>query len=597
VSGLATLKAAWPILRRAIASGQIFRPDCELVEPAPDVIPRYDVKIPMREGFTLTANIFESRQRQAEGRPSPVVMCAHPYDNHLLPALKRTPLGGPPKQYRLLPQSGKTPSFSTLTSWESPDPNFWVPAGYTVVNLNLPGFANSGGPASIVSAHQGACFREAIEWVGAQDWCTGGVGLCGVSFLCISQYLAAAAPDEEVLPAALKCIIPWEGLSDIYQDVACRGGVPDRGFLNFWWHTEVKGSLNIPLAEFLSVEEGTPPDILKLHPTYDEYWKAKVPPLESITVPMLLCASFSDHELHTMGSFRAYEKARSHHKWLYTHRSGKWSEYYSPDSLALQRDFMDHFLKGETTRFAELPAARIEVRSDRETVKDVRWEESWPPAPTEYRPYYLRGNTRLSSEPDAAPNKISYDGASGQAEFDLTFEEETEITGYMKLKLWVEARGIHEKDPTPVDMILCCFVDKLDQAGRSVRFYGAAGQDQDMVTRGYGRAARRALDPIRSQPHLPVLLNEEDAWLEPGKIVPLEIAFCPSATHFEKGETLRLIIAGRDIVYGPIFKKDTTANHGLHMLHFGSEFDAHLLVPFTGQNSDLGLGPATASSS
>src|SRR6476659_4432660 len=68
----------------------------------------------------------------------PVVMCAHPYDNGKIPARGTTPFGGPPVQYRIIPQVGR-PRFSTLTSWEAPDPDFWVRAGYAVVNLNLPG--------------------------------------------------------------------------------------------------------------------------------------------------------------------------------------------------------------------------------------------------------------------------------------------------------------------------------------------------------------------------------------------------------------------------------------------------------------------------
>jgi predicted acyl esterase len=93
-------------------------------------------------------------------------MYAHPYDNHLVPALGKTPFGGPPQQYRLIPQEGK-PQFSTQTSWEAPDPNFWVPAGYAVVNVNLPGFANSGGRPSLGGAEQVEAFAEAIDWIGA----------------------------------------------------------------------------------------------------------------------------------------------------------------------------------------------------------------------------------------------------------------------------------------------------------------------------------------------------------------------------------------------------------------------------------------------
>lgn len=572
-----TLKAAWPVLKGALRRGQVFRPQCDLKQPDADVEAQYDMAVPLSDGTVLTANVFASCTRRQAGERDPVVMCAHPYDNGKLPTLRRTPLGGAPLQYRLLPQSGGRPTFSTLTSWESPDPNIWVPAGYTIVNLNLPGFASSGGPASIMSDHQGAAFREAIAWIGAQDWCDGNVGLNGVSFLCISQYLAAATRDDKPVPEALKCIIPWEGLSDIYRDVACRGGVPDRGFLNFWWHTEVNETLNVPLTQFLEVEEGIPPDILDLHPNYDAYWKAKVPALENITVPMLQCASFSDHELHTFGSFRAFELAQSTKKWLYTHRSGKWTEYYKPDCLALQRAFMDQFLKGELTQFADLPSARIEVRSDRDTVTDVRWEPSWPPERTRYTAFYLSVDRRLAPDCPGTSTELSYEATRGSVAFDLTFEDDTEITGYAALRLWVEARD--RNGPAPKDMSLCCFLEKLDTAGRPSRFYGTAGQDQDVVSRGYGRAARRALDDNASKPYHPVPMNDRDTWLNAGEKALLDIAFCPSATLFYAGETLRLIIAGHDLVHGPIFSKDTSSNAGRHVLHLGGEFDAHLLLP------------------
>jgi len=572
-----TLKAAWPLLKGALLRGQVFRPHCELTPPDADVDAHYDMSVPLTDGTVLTANVFASRTRRQAGMRDPVVMCAHPYDNRLLPALGNTPLGGPPLQYRLLPQSGGRPAFSTLTSWESPDPSFWVPAGYTVVNLNLPGFANSGGPATIMSDNQGAAVREAIAWVGAQDWCDGNVGLNGVSFLCISQYLAAAPRDGGRVPEALKCIIPWEGLSDIYRDIACRGGIPDRGFLNFWWHTEIKETLNVPIDQFLEAEEGIPPDILDLHPTYDAYWRAKVPALENISVPMLQCASFSDHELHSFGSFRAYETAQSTQKWLYTHRSGKWTEYYKPDCLALQRAFMDHFLKGEPTQFPDLPSARIEVRSDRDTVAEVRWEATWPPRRTEYKALHLSADGRLAPDGPDARVELSYEAKRGRVAFDLIFEEDTEITGYAALRLWVEARG--GNGPAPKDMMICCFLEKLDAERRPVRFYGTAGLDQDVVSRGYGRAARRALDPEMSTPFHPVPMNDTDMWLSPGEIVPLDIAFCPSATLFYAGETLRLIIAGHDLVHGPIFSKDTSSNTGRHVLHLGGEYDAHLLLP------------------
>jgi len=203
-----TFEALGPIVANAVKSGQLVNPRCELTEPDPDVLCEYDVRIPMSEGFSVTANIYRSKTAAEKGEQVPVVMCAHPYNNHLTPALKKTPLGGAPQQYRLIPQAGK-PEFSKLTSWESPDPNFWVPAGYAIVNMNLPGYANSDGPPSAFSEHQGKCYYEAIEWVAKQPWCTGKVGLNGVSFLAITQFHVAACQAYGGPPPSLCCISPW----------------------------------------------------------------------------------------------------------------------------------------------------------------------------------------------------------------------------------------------------------------------------------------------------------------------------------------------------------------------------------------------------
>ncbi|MEO0463404.1 MAG: CocE/NonD family hydrolase [Pseudomonadota bacterium] len=572
------IKAAWPLLKKAVASGQVLNPQCDLVEPSSDIAPHYDVEIPMSEGFTLTANIFRSHGRMAEGDRDPVVMCAHPYDNRHIAALGGTPFNGPPQQYRLIPQSGGKPRFSTLASWESPDPEFWVQAGYTLVNLNLPGYANSGGPPSILSEHQGRSYREAIAWVGEQDWCAGHVGLCGVSFLCISQYLAAATPDGEEPPAALKAIIPWEGVSDLYRDLACRGGVPDTGFLNFWWHTEVLPSLAGSIEDYLAVEEAIPPEVLAKHPDYDAFWQAKAPPLENITVPMLLCASFSDHELHTFGSFRAFEKASSEHKWLYTHRSGKWTEFYKAEALQVQREFFDRFLKGEANGFENRPSVRLEVRSARDEVHEVRNLDHWPPS-LALSALYLKADRTLSAQAVPTTSRIEYRAIDGKAVFDFVFEEPTEITGYMKLKVFIEVAALSTSETVPSDATLCCFIDKYDIYGERVPFYGTVGQNRDALTRGYGRASRRALDRDASTPLHPIPACLVDEPIGPGDIVPIEVAFCPSSTFFDEGESLRLTISGSDIIHSPIFRKDVSTNQGKHVIHIGGEYASHLLLP------------------
>jgi hypothetical protein len=200
----------------------------------------------------------------------------------------------------------------------------------------------------------------------------GKVGLNGVSFLAISQYHVAACQAYGGAPPSLCCISPWEGLTDPYRDIFAFGGLFDIGFPTFWWATEVKPSINGTVEDFVKSDGSIPTDYLKNHPFYDDFWKAKAAKLEEIAVPMLVCASFSDHGLHTMGSFRAFEKAKSKHKWVYTHRTGKWVSYYSPEVQEMTKNFMDCFLKDDTSSgFLDTPPVRLEVRSSLDKIHEV----------------------------------------------------------------------------------------------------------------------------------------------------------------------------------------------------------------------------------
>ncbi len=575
------IQAVGPILGNALKSGQLFRPQCELTEPAPDILCEYDVKIPMSEGFSVTANIYRSKKAAEKGEKVPVVMCAHPYDNRLTPALKKTPLGGPPQQYRLIPQAGGRPVFSKLTSWESPDPNFWIPAGYAIVNMNLPGYANSEGPPSAFSEHQGKCYYEAIEWVAKQPWCNGKVGLNGVSYLAIAQFHVAACQAYGGPPPSLRCISPWEGLTDPYRDICAFGGLPDIGFLAFWWITEVKPVINGTEEDFVKSEGSIPTEYLRLHPFYDDFWKAKAPKLEEITVPMLVCASFSDHGLHTMGSFRAFEKAKSKHKWVYTHRTGKWDAYYSPEVQKMTKDFMDCFLKDDTSSgFLDTPPVRLEVRSSLKEIHEVRHENEWPIARSQYTKLYLSEHPQaLSLERADAPKEAVYPAKKGKALFNFTFTEDTELSGYMKLRVWVEARPGKADEISPDDMAMFIAVNKLNRDGNTVPFFGSVGIRWDMVTRGFCKVSRRELDPVESTEWHPVQKGTSEQKLKAGEIVPVDIELYPSSTFFSVGETLQLIIASNEIIPSPPYRKDVSCNHGKHVLHFGGKYDSYLLVP------------------
>jgi len=575
-----TIKAVGPILLSAIKSGQLFVPQCELTDPDPDVLCEYDVRIPVSEGFSVTANIYRSRKAAKNGVKVPVVMCAHPYDNHLTPALKKTPFNAAPQQYRLIPQPSGKPAFSKITSWESPDPNFWVSSGYAVVNMNMPGYSNSEGPPSAFTEHQAKCYYEAIEWVAKQPWCTGKVGLNGVSFLAISQFHVAACQAYGGPPPSLCCISPWEGLTDPYRDIYAIGGLPEVGFPAFWWITEVKPVINGSQKDFVESEGDIPTDWGDKHPLYDDFWKSKAAKLEEITIPMLVCGSFSCHSLHTMGSFRAFIKAQSKHKWIYTHRTGQWNSYYSPEVQTLTRNFMDCFLKGdESSGFLNTPSVRLEVRSSLDKIHEIRHENEWPIARTNYTKLFLGQQQSLQLEPQEIETELSYSAKHGKTTFQYTFAEDTELSGYMKLCLWVEARSKDAGEKQPEDMAFYVAVNKLDSENKPVHFYGCIGTTNDMVTRGWGRASLRELDPMESTDWNPVPSASRWQLLKKAEIVQINIALYPSSTFFMAGESIKLMIGSSEIISTPPYIKNSSFNHGKHIIHYGGKYDSHLLVP------------------
>ena len=105
-------------------------------------------------------------------------------------------------------------------------------------------------------------------------------------------------------------------------------------------------------------------------------------------MPALVCASFSDQELHSGDTFEAFRLLDTGDKWLYTHRRQKWGAYYGADELALQKRFLDKLLKDADDTLGNLPRVRLEINENRfaYTVTDV---SQWPPAETRYRELYL----------------------------------------------------------------------------------------------------------------------------------------------------------------------------------------------------------------
>src|SRR5215213_894852 len=104
-----------------------------------------DVPVPMRDGVRLSADVYLP---DAVPGPWPVLLARTPYDNNLLMDL----------------------GF------------FWAQHGYVYVAQDVRGRYDSEGQF-VPWDHETDDGYDTLEWIGAQTWCAGNVGMTGGSYL------------------------------------------------------------------------------------------------------------------------------------------------------------------------------------------------------------------------------------------------------------------------------------------------------------------------------------------------------------------------------------------------------------------------------
>jgi predicted acyl esterase len=495
----------------------LLHPPVTVYSTPADVRKDEDVPVRMRDGVTLRLNLF--RPAHADG-PLPVILSAHPYGKDSVPKRKGSGRFSTNPQFRIMNQSMPL-RISDQTSWEAPDPAWWAQQGYAIINLDVRGGGHSEGRGDLLSDQEADDISQVIAWAAAQPWSTGRVGMLGVSYLALSQYKVAA-----LNPPALKAICPWEGFTDAYRDFFTPGGVVENGFARVWlFLTKRVARLKTDFA----VER-------RRHPLRDSWWEAVTPDLSKITVPILECTSFSDDNLHSVGSMRAFQRVSSIHRHAYAHRGPKWATFYGDEARRHQLAFFDRHLR-EQDDAPELPAMRLEIRDRLDHVVEVRHEQEWPIARTDWRQLYLTASGALSATAPADTGSVTFDLKRNAAAFDYRFEKNTELSGPMSLRLQVATDGAD--DPS-----LFVGIEKWSH-GSPVPFEGSYGYGRDGVAQGRLRLALRELDPVLSTPHQPEHTFRTVQPVRDHEDVEVLIPLSSSATLFHAGDNLRLMIAGR----------------------------------------------------
>jgi len=499
------------------------------------MITEYNIEIPMSDGVILMGDVF----RPDDPGVYPVIMAQAPFPRHQKMRLGVDDNGGVGTEHWYFEQA---------------NPEYWVPRGYIYISFSPRGYGGSEGQTSVLDYQEFVDFYDAIEWAAVQPWSSGNIGLYGISYYAFSQYFVAG-----LHPPHLKAIVPWEGLSDPYRDIAYRGGIPC--MFGFAFSMLMKFTANNPWTATDYV------NMVLDYPLMDDLWRygansltrpagstpALLDVISDIDVPMLSVGNLNDPDLHLRGNVFAFREAKSPNKKLLLYTGTHWGSAYQPWANRTVLRFLDHWLKGVDTGIESEPAIDIQLRTGSGTFTHV-YGDTWPLEQTEWKKYYLDARTKglrtknplISSSAKAMWERE--DLVSGDQIRFLTepLEEDVQIAGPLSAHFWVSS----SKD----DVDLIVELNDFDQDGKETRFaYYLAGSPDEPVSRGWLRASLRALDPERSLPHQPYYLFTENDWLEPGVPVPVDVEIWPTSMVFKAGHRIGMTIyCGRRYMRGEV---------------------------------------------
>ena len=508
----------------------------------------WDVAIRMDDGIVLRADVFLPEQEGCY----PAILNHGPYAKGL--AFQEGYKSRWDSMTAAYPEilSGST---SQYQNWEVVDPEKWCLDGYACVRIDSRGAGRSPGVIENWLPRETKDLYDCIEWVAAQSWCTGKVGMNGISYFAMNQWHVAS-----LQPPHLAALCVWEGAADYYRDVGRHGGIKS-GFLTSWFEEWIMprqhgrgehAPRSVVTGELIAGPETEPDDVLRTRridpaqevlerPLDGRYYRERSPDYSKIRLPLLSSANWGGMGMHSRGNFEGYLAAASDQKWLEVHGNTHYNPFYRDEDVRLQKRFFGHFLKGEDTGWDQQPPVQLQIRRRGEDFR-LRNEQEWPLARTQWTRFHLDPASRALREAPATGAPVAYDVAGPGVTFFLPpMEKELEITGPVMARLLVSS------DTGDADLFLALRL--FAPNGREELFIGT-NDPEVPVALGWLRASQRKLDPGRSLPYRPFHPHDE-AWpLTPGEPVELDIEIWPTCIVVPPGYRLALNIRGNDFDHG-----------------------------------------------
>lgn len=502
-----------------------------------------DLQVPMRDGVTLAADVYQG----TGDKPRPALVALSPYGKELQAMALTMP-----------PQRRPSPMWDGCI--EAGDIAKIVQEDYAHVVGDIRGSGDSEGEhignynAGGVSLGEDA--YDFIEWVAAQPWCDGNVGMVGISYFGSMSVLAAAER-----PPSLKAIFVSGGHYDFYE-TTYHGGVmwfmpraarEGRGGDSGWAFTDrVKSRMLEEYSEAeikeLVAERLEDPDVAAwpnllhmLHyPKHHEAWfdivmndldgewyeeRNPINLAESIDIPVWL--QIDNGRGWTIdGTIELYNKLKGPKKLDIGAYPPMQSRPWVEEHDKMFR-WYDYWIKGIDNGVMDEDPVTVHVEGSDETATGTQY----PTKDIEYRSLYLRPRHKLSAEPELmGPEHAAPDGFY-QPPLTVTdtvhnirwetpaFAEDTEMMGTGAAHIFAE---IDQPDTN--------FIMRLWDT--------APNGSRQLITTGFLKASQKELDEERSTEGNPYHPHTRKLPVEPGKIEEYVLRLYPFANTFKPGHKL-----------------------------------------------------------
>jgi uncharacterized protein len=426
--------------------------------PRGDISPRqtsdtrvqHNLRVPMRDGVELSLDLIRP---DIEG-PLPVVLVRTPYD-------------------KVMERTGKE-FYEKLAQ-----------RGYIVAVQDVRGRFNSDGEFfPYFNEHDDG--YDTVEWIAAQDWCDGNIGMTGGSYVGQTPWFAASRR-----PPHLKAIAPIVSPpGTLWRNEPIYGGAFLLGLgewlvgmgLRSWQVGEFMGIFSeqqdyfeaLPLAS-LPERAGTTstwwPEMMK-HPTFDDFWKrGSYDNWSEIAAPALNITGWWDMNFpgaplnfENMRREGATPDSRDGQKlvigpwphWVNKHRSRNDVDFGEHAVIELDdyiTRFFDRWLKGARNGIDDEKPVYIFVLGANEW-----WaEDAWPLPDTEQVPFYLHSG--------GAANSLKGDGGLSTAEPAAEPADEYRYDPADPVRiLWGLHDGpVDDRLPSTRDDVLCYTSEELSE--------------------------------------------------------------------------------------------------------------------------------------